>query len=270
MALGRALLMRPRLLPGLVAALARNVARQAGRVRLFELGRVFAAADPAQRTPGGPMPAPPETRRIAAVACGDALAEQWGAASRKVDFHDLKGDLESLAAAAGAALAFRPSAEPFGHPGRSAEVYRTDLEIGEVHLGWIGQLHPRLARALDLDVEVVAFELDLEALEQRALPRAAELSRYPAVRRDLAFVVAEQVPWSALAASVRAAAGPVLRDLLLFDRYQGAGIESGCKSLAMGLILQDNTRTLTDHDADAVVERVVAGLGRDHGARIRG
>ena len=262
--------MRPRLLPGLVAALARNVARQAGRVRLFELGRVFAAPDEAQRAPGGPMPAPLETRRVAAVACGPATTEQWGVPSRKVDFHDLKGDLESLAAAAGATLVFRPSAEPFGHPGRSTEVYRTDLEAGEVHLGWIGQLHPRLARALDLDVEVVAFELDLEALEQRALPRAAELSRYPAVRRDLAFVVAEQVPWSALAASVRAAAGPVLRDLLLFDRYQGAGIESGCKSLAMGLILQDNTRTLTDQDADAVVERVVAGLGRDHGARIRG
>ncbi|HRF84351.1 MAG TPA: phenylalanine--tRNA ligase subunit beta, partial [Pseudoxanthomonas sp.] len=97
-----------------------------------------------------------------------------------------------------------------------------------------------------------------------------ELSRFPAVRRDLAFVVADRVPWSALADSVRAAAGPVLRDLLLFDRYQGPGIESGCKSLAMGLILQDNTRTLTDEDADAVVERVVAGLGRDHGARIRG
>ena len=262
--------MRPRLLPGLVAALARNVARQAGRVRLFELGRVFAAPDEAQRAPGGPMPAPLETRRVAAVACGPATTEQWGVPSRKVDFHDLKGDLESLAAAAGATLVFRPSAEPFGHPGRSTEVYRTDLEAGEVHLGWIGQLHPRLARALDLDVEVVAFELDLEALEHRALPRATELSRYPAVRRDLAFVVAEQVPWSALAASVRAAAGPVLRDLLLFDRYQGAGIESGCKSLAMGLILQDNTRTLTDQDADAVVERVVAGLGRDHGARIRG
>ena len=161
--------MRPRLLPGLVAALARNVARQAGRVRLFELGRVFAAPDEAQRAPGGPMPAPLETRRVAAVACGPATTEQWGVPSRKVDFHDLKGDLESLAAAAGATLVFRPSAEPFGHPGRSTEVYRTDLEAGEVHLGWIGQLHPRLARALDLDVEVVAFELDLEALEHRAL-----------------------------------------------------------------------------------------------------
>ena len=262
--------MRPRLLPGLVSALARNASRQVVRVRLFELGRAFAAADPTQRAPGGPMPAPPETRRIAAVACGDAVAEQWGVATRKVDFHDLKGDLESLAAAAGATLAFRPSAEPFGHPGRSADVYRTDLEGGEVRLGWIGQLHPRLRKALDLDVDVIGFELDLEPLERRALPRAAELSRFPAVRRDLAFVVAEQVPWSALADSVRAAAGPVLRDLLLFDRYQGAGIESGCKSLAMGLILQDNTRTLTDEDADAVVQRVVAGLGRDHGARIRG
>ncbi|WP_028916089.1 phenylalanine--tRNA ligase subunit beta [Pseudoxanthomonas sp. J35] len=255
--------MRPRLLPGLVDALARNAARQAGRVRLFELGRVFAA-------PAAGETAPLETRRIAAVACGDAAAEQWGLAARKVDFHDLKGDLESLAAVAGAKLEFRPSAEPFGHPGRSADVFRTDLEGGEVRLGWIGQLHPRLARALDLDVEVVGFELDLEPLQPRALPRAEALSRFPAVRRDLAFVVAEQVAWSALAASVREAAGPVLRDLLLFDRYQGPGVESGCKSLAMGLILQDNTRTLTDQDADAVVERVVAGLGRDHGARIRG
>jgi len=262
--------MRPRLLPGLVDALARNASRQAGRVRLFELGRTFAAASEAQRVPGEPAPAPVETRRIAAVACGDAVAEQWGAPARKVDFHDLKGDLESLAATAGARLEFRPSAEPFGHPGRSAEVWRTDLDGGEVHIGWIGELHPRLRRQLDLDVDVVGFELDLEPLEQRALPRAEGLSRYPAVRRDLAFVVAGQVPWAALADSVRAAAGTVLRDLLLFDRYQGPGVESGCKSLAMGLILQDNARTLTDQDADAVVEQVVAVLGRDHGARIRG
>ena len=262
--------MRPRLLPGLVAALARNASRQAGRVRLFELGRVFAAADAGLRAAGGPMPPPRETRRIAAVACGDAVAEQWGIPARKVDFHDLKGELESLAAAAGASLAFRPSAEGFGHPGRSADVFRTDLDAGEVRLGWIGQLHPRLAKALDLDVEVVGFELDLEPLERRALPRAAALSRFPAVRRDLAFVVAESVDWAALADSIRAAAGPVLRDLVLFDRYQGPGVESGCKSLAIGLILQDNTRTLTDQDADALVERVVAGTGRDHGARIRG
>jgi len=255
--------MRPRLLPGLVDALARNASRQAGRVRLFELGRTFAEA-------GAPGAAPVETRRVAAVACGDANVEQWGQATRRVDFHDLKGDLESLAAAAGAVLEFRVSAEPFGHPGRSADVYRTDLEGGAVRLGWIGQLHPRLLKALDLDVDVVGLELDLAVLEQRALPRAESLSRFPAVRRDLAFVVGLDVAWAALAASARDAAGPVLRDLLLFDRYQGPGVESGCKSLAMGLILQDNARTLTDHDADAVVERVVAELGHAHGARIRG
>lgn len=262
--------MRPRLLPGLVDALARNASRQAGRVRLFELGRTFAAADPSSRAPGGPDPAPVETRRVAAVACGDARAEQWGEGARRVDFHDLKGDLESLAAAAGAVLEFRPSAEPFGHPGRSADVYRVDGEAGPVQVGWIGQLHPRLQKALDLDVDVVAFELDLEPLERRPLPRAEGLSRFPAVRRDLAFVVGVDVAWGALASSARAAAGAVLRDLLLFDRYQGPGVESGCKSLAMGLILQDNARTLTDQDADAVVERVVAELGRAHGARIRG
>ncbi|WP_372014659.1 phenylalanine--tRNA ligase subunit beta [Pseudoxanthomonas sp. 10H] len=262
--------MRPHLLPGLVDALARNVSRQAGRVRLFELGRTFAAADPSQRAPGGPDPAPLETRRVAAVACGDARAEQWGGAARRIDFHDIKGDLESLAGAAGATLEFRPSNQPFGHPGRSADVYRTDREGGPERIGWLGQLHPRLQKALGLDVEVVGFELDLAPLQARALPRAEALSRYPAVRRDLAFVVGVDVAWAALADSARAAAGPVVRDLVLFDRYQGPGVESGCKSLAMGLILQDNTRTLTDQDADAVVERVVAELGRAHGARIRG
>jgi phenylalanyl-tRNA synthetase beta chain len=257
--------MRPRLLPGLVDALARNLSRQAGRVRLFEIGRSFAAVD---SDPTGNL-APRETRRLAAVVAGAAQSGHWSAKARPVDFHDLKGDLEALAAACGAELEFRSSAEPFGHPGRSADVFRLDLDGGEVRLGWIGQLHPRLHKALDLDQDVFAFELDLEVLEQRAVSRAQPMSRFPAVRRDLAFVVAEEVSWAALAASVREAAGPVLRDLELFDRYQGPGVEAGFKSLAMGLILQDNSRTLTDTDADQLVERVVAGLAAAHAARIR-
>ena len=248
--------MRTRLLPGLVAALQRNVARQAGRVRLFELGNVFAAS-----TDGAPL----ETQRIAAAIHGEAKPEQWGEPARRVDFHDLKGDLDSIAAASGARLEYRPSRHAFGHPGRSADVFRDGQ-----HIGWIGQLHPRLQRALDLDGEVVGFELDLAALSARALPKAAELSRFPSVRRDLAFVVAGEVPWAALAGTVKAAAGPLLRDLLLFDRYVGEGVESGQKSLAMGLILQDNSRTLTDRDVEAVVTGVVAAIERDHGARIRG
>lgn len=251
-------IMRTRLLPGVVAALQRNAARQAGRVRLFEIGNVFQA--PAQ---AGDAPA--ESLRIAAAITGDAAAEQWGLPTRKADFHDLKGDLESVAALAGATLEFRPSQAAHGHPGRSADIYRDGTAIG-----WIGQLHPRLQRQLDLDAEVVAFELDLAPLTARTLSRAAELSRYPSVRRDLAFVVAEDVSWADLAATVRRAAGPLLRDVQLFDRYVGQGVESGQKSLAMGLILQDNSRTLTEGDVAQVVAAVVAAIDEAHGARIRG
>ncbi|WP_434982294.1 phenylalanine--tRNA ligase subunit beta [Xanthomonas arboricola] len=250
-------IMRPRLLPGLVATLGRNAARQAGRVRLFELGKVFAAASDAGA-------APQESQHVAAAVCGDALALQWGEPARKVDFHDLKGDLMALAAASGAVLEFQPSAQPFGHPGRSADIHRDGVCIG-----WIGQVHPRLAKALDIDVDVIAFELQLTALVKRALPRAGELSRFPSVRRDLAFLVPEEVSWAALSSSVRTTVGPLLREVQLFDRYVGQGVEPGFKSLAMGLILQDNSRTLTDRDVDAVVADVVAVIDREHRARIR-
>lgn len=251
--------MRTRLLPGLAAALARNVARQQPRVRLFELGRTFAASEDA----------PQETRRVAAVACGKATAEQWGVAERALDFHDLKGDLDSLAALSGAALEYRASTQPFAHPGRSADVYRID-EAGEAAcIGWIGQLHPRLQQALGLDVDVYGFELALDALLARPLPRAKALSKYPSVRRDLAFVVPEAVTWAAMKATAETAAGPILRELRLFDRYAGKGIESGFKSLAIGLILQDESRTLEDRDVDAVVAAVVAALDKEHSAAIR-
>jgi len=249
--------MRPALLPGLVAALGRNAARQAGRVRLFEVGKVFAA-------PSETGAAPVETQHVAAAVCGDAVALQWGEPARKVDFHDLKGDLASLAAASGAVLEYRVSTRPYGHPGRSADVWRDGQCIG-----WIGQLHPALAKALEIDVDVVVFELALAPLAARALPRAGELSRFPSVRRDLAFLVPEQVAWADLAATVRASIGPLLRDVLLFDRYVGPGVEAGFKSLAMGLILQDNSRTLTDRDVEAVVADVVAAVEREHRARIR-
>jgi phenylalanyl-tRNA synthetase beta chain len=251
--------MRTRLLPGLAAALARNVARQQARVRLFELGKTFAAG----------TGAPAETLRIAAVACGDAAAEQWGEPARKVDFHDIKGDLDSLAALSGATLEYRPSTQPFAHPGRSADVFRVGADGEAACIGWVGQLHPRLQQALGLDADVLGFEVELEALLARPLPRAKALSKYPSVRRDLAFVVPETVSWAALKASAEAVAGPMLRGVVLFDRYVGKGIESGFKSLAIGLILQDESRTLADRDVDAVVADVVAALGKQHAAVIR-
>ncbi|MGV8942075.1 MAG: phenylalanine--tRNA ligase subunit beta [Lysobacter sp.] len=258
--------MRTMLLPGLVAALGRNAARQQSRVRLFELGNVFTAVTDA---------APLHTLRVAAVACGDAKVEQWGVAERKVGFHDIKGDLESLAALSGAVLEYRPPQSacpqpPWAHPGRCAEVLRIGADGAAVQLGWIGQVHPRLLQALEIDTDVIAFELELTPLLVRPLPHAVPQSKYPSVRRDLAFVLPETVSWTDVAASVRAAAGPALRDLVLFDRYQGKGVESGCKSLAMGLILQEESRTLTDSEVDVVVTAVTEKLQHDHTAVIRG
>lgn len=246
--------MRTSLLPGLAAALARNAARQQPRLRLFELGRTFAVA----------TEAPLETRRIAAVACGDADAEQWGLAARMVDFHDLRGDLDSLAALSGAPLKYRSAQRPFAHPGRSADVLRDGAVIG-----WIGQLHPSLQDALGIEASVYAFELDLDALVARALPRARALSRFPSVRRDLAFVVAETVSWEEMRTTVFAAGGALLREVGLFDRYIGKGVGDGCKSLAMRLIFQDDSRTLTEQDVESAVASVVATLGEKHGATIR-
>ena len=139
-----------------------------------------------------------------------------------------------------------------------------------VCIGWIGARHPRLQRALDLVADVLAFELDLAPLLDRSVAHAGALSRYPSVRRDLAFVVPEAVAWGAVSDTVKRAAGPVLRELRLFDRYLGKGVEPGFKSLAMGLILQEDSRTLTDRDADGVVADVMAALQRDHAAAIRG
>jgi phenylalanyl-tRNA synthetase beta chain len=249
--------MRPSLLPGLVEALRRNTARQQPRVRLFELGRVFRPAGEA----------PVETPRIAAVACGGAGAEQWSAQAREVDFHDVKGDLESLLALGGhaGAVEFRPTEAGWLHPGRAADVWLAGHQAG-----WVGHLHPRLARALDLDQEVVVFEVDLAPVVERGLPRAAPLSRFPSVRRDLAVVVPAETPWSRLEAAVRGALGDLLTDLRVFDQYAGPGLEAGFKSVAMGLILQDVSRTLNDQDADQAMASALEALMRECGARRRG
>ena len=248
--------MRTSLLPGLVEALRHNANRQQERIRLFEIARVFHAGDDAPR----------ETRRVAAVACGRAQPEHWGGEKRAVDFFDIKADLESLVGLAGGRRAeLSPIDRPDFHPGRSAEV-----RVDGVVLGQVGALHPRLLKALDLDHDVYAFELDLDGLTAGRLPEAAELSRFPQVRRDIAVVVPETVSWGQVERVLRGIAGAVLRDLVLFDRYSGTGLGSGLKSLAIGLILQDSYRTLTDQEADHFVASAVAALERECGGRLRG
>ncbi len=250
--------MRTALLPGLVEALKRNTARQVGRVRLFETGRVFHAGSE------GPL----ETIRIAAVACGPARAEQWGEAERGVDFHDLRGDLDSLLALTGQpdAFSYAPATDvAWLHPGRAAQLWR-----GENLAGHIGHLHPALLRALDIDHEVIVFELAIDVLSGRNLPTAGSLSRQPSVRRDLAILVADEVSWARIEASLRKALGETLRDVIAFDVYRGKGVAEGSRSIAIGLILQDDSRTLAESDVERCVALAITALQQDCGAVLRG
>ena len=248
--------MRTSLLPGLVSALIANRRRQQERVRLFEIGNVFAAAGDA----------PLETMRLAGVAIGSVFAEQWGETPRRpVDFFDVKGDVESLLALGGLACRFEPADAAWLHPGQSAALF-----AGERRIGHIGALHPDLLRMLDVGADIVAFELDLEAISSRPLPSAEPVSRFPSLRRDLSFELSESVPYARVEALIRDAVGENLSHIVLFDRYAGPNLGTGIKSLAIGLILQDRYRTLTDQDADRCRALAVAALEAGCNAKLRG
>jgi len=199
---------------------------------------------------------------------GIAHAEQWGEASRTLDFHDLKGDLDALIAWGGEPdrWAFHADGLPgWLHPGRGARVTRDGQTVG-----FLGALHPQLAKALDLGADVHVLELELEPVLARRLPKAVAVPRFPSVRRDIAVDVPEEVSWSQIEQVVRSTLGSQLKELRLFDRYSGKGVELGRKSLAMGLILQDASRTLTDDDADRNIREAVAALEMACKAKLRG
>lgn len=246
--------MRPSLVPGLLQALRHNIQHQQQRVRLFELGATFDAKGEG-------------TQRVAAICYGSVAPEQWGAAARMVDFFDSKGDLEALLAltATGAEDRFEPVDHAWLHPGQAAAVYRN----GE-RLGWVGALHPSLLQALDIEGQVYAFEMDLQRLQQRNLPVYQAYSRYPSTRRDLSLLVPEAVTAAQLQQAINNQGGAELKSALVFDVYDGPGVEKGYKSLAIGLILQKDSSTLTDSEADAFVSALLEELRAQLGVTLRG
>lgn len=248
--------MRTNLWPGLIDAVLYNQNRQQEQVRLFEIGLRFR----------GELSDLSQDRMLAGVASGGRFPEQWAVADEPVDFYDIKGDIEALLALTGlpAEFEFKAAVHPALHPGQSAQILRDGQAVG-----WLGALHPQLERELDLDGRTFVFELLLESIASAKTPDFTALSRYPSIRRDIAILVADGVDSGAVLRSVQAVAGDLLRDVFIFDVYRGKGVPEGQKSLAIGLILQDSSRTLIDQDVDEVMSRTVTRLGQEFSAVLR-
>jgi phenylalanyl-tRNA synthetase beta chain len=248
--------LRPSLWPGLIAAAAENLSHQRPRLKLFEIGRQFAADGTAVR----------ETPVVAGLVLGARRPEHWEGQGAAADFFDVKGDVETLLATTGRqdAIAFEAAEHPALSPGQTAR-----LRMGEQTIGWIGALHPRLQQAhLDKKRGAIVFSLLVEAFTAE-IPAFRAYSRFPSIRRDLALVVDEDTSAAAIVDAARAAAGERLQNVVLFDVYRGEGVDSSRKSIGLGLILQDISRTLTDADADETVAAVALRLERELGAKIR-
>jgi phenylalanyl-tRNA synthetase beta chain len=253
--------MRTTLLGGLLAGVRYNAARRLPRIRLFEVGRVFLRDATAE---DGPLEVAGlrQPTRIAAVACGPAVDEQWGVPTRPVDFFDLKADVEALTYPRMAS--FEAAPHPAFHPGRSARIRVEGREVG-----WIGALHPQWQQKYDISQGVVCFEVDATALQDAPLPSPAIPSRFPPVARDIALLVDANVGVQSLLDVIATDRPRIVQEVRLFDLYQGPNLPPGKKSLAFRVVMQDTERTLTDAEADSARQALVELWGRRFGATPR-
>lgn len=249
--------MRSTLLSGLVANLQTNLKRKQSQVRLFELGRCFT-----KTTSGTPVAGYHQPWVLSGLAYGTALPEQWGDAGRKVDYFDVKGDLENLFAPL--AASFVRTQHPALHPGRSSAIY-----LNGEFVGVLGELHPEWCQKYDLPNPPVVFELQLAALGQANVPAYQEVSRFPAVVRDLAIVLEQNIALADVMAGMHQARSTLVQELSLFDVYVGKGIPENKKSLAFRVVLQDTQRTLQDAEVDAAVQQLIQYLEQNFDAKLR-
>lgn len=246
--------MRTTLWCGLLQAAACNTKRQQSRVRFFEAGQRFLGTDVAQ-----------QEKMLAGIALGSANAEQWAEKASKVDFYDVKADVEAICALTGGEVQFLAAKHSALHPGQSAEIQTMQGES----LGWIGMLHPTLEKQLGFDTNVFLFELSQAVLLERKVPSFNSLSKFPSVRRDLALLLEEQVSFHAVEKCINDCQEKLIKEVMVFDIYRGQGVEQGYKSIALALIMQDATQTLTDAEIDAIVNRVLDALSNKLSAKLR-
>ena len=255
--------MRTSLWTGLIGALVYNQNRQQSRIRLFEVGSRF--------VPDAESGDLLQEVMIAGIINGSVFPEQWGEKSRNVDFFDLKADIEALLSLGGDLLSYRFVAEqhPALHPGQSARIYKDNQAVG-----WMGTLHPEVAKAFDVKSTSILFELDFDAVSAAKVPNFKILSKFPAIRRDIAIIVDDGVESSAIINTVRQTAERTLDTqssvaVELFDVYVGEGVEAGKKSLALSLSLQEQSRTLKDDEIDTLIQAVLSDLEQQHKAKLR-
>jgi phenylalanyl-tRNA synthetase beta chain len=254
--------MRSTLFGSLVGNVAYNVARKAPRVRVFELARVY-LRDPAVKDGEQDVAGVRQPTRIGAIAYGSAVEEQWGMPDKRpVDFYDAKADVDALVAPRVACYEAAP--HPALHPGRSARVTLEGAPIG-----WVGELHPRWQQKYGLPLATTLFELDVDALGEVGLPRYREVSKYPPVIRDRAMEFEESLPAARILEEMERNRPSVVQEIRLFDFYRGKGVESGKKSLAFRVVMQDTARTLTDAEADAAMAQLTELLAAKFGAKLR-
>jgi phenylalanyl-tRNA synthetase beta chain len=248
--------MRVGMWPGLIASMIYNLHRQQNAIKFFEIGVVFDVEK--QELSERPC--------VAGLLMGEQGSLNWNETARYFDFYDLKGDLQSLFSLLKLnEVEFIPAVNEALHPGQSAQI-----KIGGMHAGWIGVLHPRLSDALDVHHDVLLFELNLELLINSVSPLYRTISKYPQIRRDLSFLVDEEINSRQIEQAVRSAVeGNWLKSFNVFDVYVGKGIPEGKKSLAVAMTLQDDTRTLVDSEINLLISAIIKTLENEFSIILR-
>lgn len=248
--------MRSSLIGSLLSTASYNINRQQKQLSIFETGTVY-------RLQGEEVI---EQRMLSGLRYGLRTPEGWQSDDTKVDFYDIKGDVDALLASGGNNVDVRyvSASHVTLHPGQSARVYR-----GQKAIGWLGAIHPEWIRRMDLGQPAFVFELELNALLTAAMPVFEPISRFPAIRRDYSFEVDTGVQWEQVKNCILEAAPGYLTEVRLFDIYTGKGVTPGRKSYAIGLILQEISRTLTDVEIESATTKILAALTENLGVTLR-
>lgn len=260
--------MRSSMIGSLLDNVVHNVHHKQTRVRVFEIGRVFtrdsSVADGNLSVAGVSQP-----QRLAGMAWGPAVDEQWGVATRAVDFYDVKKDLETLLGNRASQLHCVADTHPALHPGRTAR-----LQLQGKDIGWLGELHPRWAQQHDLSQAPVVFEVDLDAVSVADMPALTELSRQPVVIRDLAVWAAVNISYDDLLSALHAAIAAdtslaIVKDIKLFDVWRDQKGDTAEKSMALRFWLQNPSATLDDATVERCMSALLQALVTAHGVRAR-